>query len=34
MAPALGEDTEDILTSLLGYTWEEVVALKDRNVIL
>ena len=34
MAPALGENTEETLTELLGYTWDEIVALKDRNVIL
>ena len=34
MAPALGENTEDILTNLLGYTWDEVVILKDKKAIL
>jgi len=34
MAPALGEDTEETLTELLGYTWDEIVALKDKDVIL
>ena len=34
MAPALGENTEESLTELLGYTWDEIVALKDKNVIL
>ena len=34
MAPALGENTEEILIALLGYTWDEIVALKDKNVIL
>lgn len=34
MAPVLGENTEEILTELLGYTWDEIVALKDKNVIL
>ena len=34
MAPALGENTEETLTELLGYTWDEIVALKDKNVIL
>ena len=30
----MGENTEEVLTGLLGYTWDEVVALKDKNVIL
>ena len=34
MAPALGENTEEILTDLLGYTWDEIVSLKDKKVIL
>ena len=34
MAPALGENTEEILIDLLGYTWEDVVALKDNHAIL
>ena len=34
MAPALGENTEETLTELLGYTWDEIVGLKDKNVIL
>ena len=33
-APALGENTEEILTDLLGYTWDDVVALKDKRAIL
>jgi crotonobetainyl-CoA:carnitine CoA-transferase CaiB-like acyl-CoA transferase len=32
-APEFGEHTELILTELLGYSWEEVAALKDREVI-
>ena len=32
-APEFGEHTEQILTELLGYSWEEVAALKDREVI-
>ena len=34
MAPALGENTEEILTDLLGYTWDDIVALKDKKAIL
>jgi CoA:oxalate CoA-transferase len=32
-APEHGEHTEQILTGLLGYSWEEVGALRDRQVI-
>jgi crotonobetainyl-CoA:carnitine CoA-transferase CaiB-like acyl-CoA transferase len=32
-APEFGEHTEQILTEMLGYSWEEVAALKDREVI-
>lgn len=32
-APALGQDTEAILTRLLGYTREEVEALRQRGII-
>ncbi len=32
-APEFGEHTELILTELLGYSWEEVAALKEREVI-
>ncbi|GIW44189.1 MAG: CoA transferase [Candidatus Binatia bacterium] len=32
-APEFGQHTEQILTSLLGYSWEEVAALKEREVI-
>jgi len=32
-APEFGEHTEEILTELLGYSWEQVAALKDREVI-
>jgi crotonobetainyl-CoA:carnitine CoA-transferase CaiB-like acyl-CoA transferase len=32
-APEFGEHTEQILTEVLGYTWEEVAALKEREVI-
>ena len=34
MAPAHGENTEEILIDLLGYTWDDLVALKDKGVIL
>ena len=34
MAPSLGENTEETLVDLLGYTWDDIVALKDKNVIL
>ena len=34
MAPAHGENTEDILIDLLDYTWDDLVALKDKGVIL
>jgi crotonobetainyl-CoA:carnitine CoA-transferase CaiB-like acyl-CoA transferase len=32
-APEFGQHTEEILTELLGYSWEEVAALKERQVI-
>jgi len=32
-APEFGEHTERVLIDLLGYTWEEVAALKDGKVI-
>jgi crotonobetainyl-CoA:carnitine CoA-transferase CaiB-like acyl-CoA transferase len=32
-APEFGEHTEQILTEVLGYTWEQVAALKEREVI-
>ena len=34
MAPAHGENTEEILIDLLDYTWDDLVALKDKGVIL
>ena len=34
MAPALGENTEEVLIDLLGYNWDEIVALKDDGAIL
>jgi len=32
-APEFGQHTEEILTELLGYSWEQVEGLKDREVI-
>jgi CoA:oxalate CoA-transferase len=32
-APELGEHTEQILTGLLGYSWEQVAKLRDACVI-
>jgi crotonobetainyl-CoA:carnitine CoA-transferase CaiB-like acyl-CoA transferase len=32
-APEFGQHTEQILTGLLGYSWDEVAALKEREVI-
>jgi crotonobetainyl-CoA:carnitine CoA-transferase CaiB-like acyl-CoA transferase len=32
-APEFGQHTEEILTGLLGYSWEQVAALKDQEVI-
>ena len=34
MAPAHGEDTEDILLNVLGYDWDEIVSLKNDGAIL
>ena len=34
MAPALGENTEEVLIDLLGYDWDDIVALKDDGAIL
>ncbi|MCH8064055.1 MAG: CoA transferase, partial [Chloroflexi bacterium] len=33
-APALGENTEEILIEMLGYTWDDIVELKNEGVIL
>ena len=33
-AAALGENTEEILTEMLGYSWEDAVALKIEGVIV
>ncbi len=32
-APEFGQHSEEILTELLGYTWEQVAALKEQRVI-
>lgn len=32
-APELGENTEMILTELLGYSWDNVARLRDAQVI-
>lgn len=32
-APAFGEHTEEILTELAGYSWEEIAILKEQEVI-
>jgi len=32
-APEFGQHTEEILTDLLGYSWEQVAALKEQDVI-
>jgi crotonobetainyl-CoA:carnitine CoA-transferase CaiB-like acyl-CoA transferase len=34
MAPTHGENTEEILLERLGYTWDDIVSLKDDGVIL
>jgi len=33
-APALGEHTEEVLTSLLGYSSDEIARLRDQGVVL
>ena len=32
-APELGQHTEELLTELLDYSWDEVIGLKDKQVI-
>jgi crotonobetainyl-CoA:carnitine CoA-transferase CaiB-like acyl-CoA transferase len=32
-APELGQHTEEILVETLGYSWDDVVALKEQGVI-
>jgi crotonobetainyl-CoA:carnitine CoA-transferase CaiB-like acyl-CoA transferase len=32
-APEFGQHTEEVLTETLGYSWDEVAALKDKGVI-
>jgi crotonobetainyl-CoA:carnitine CoA-transferase CaiB-like acyl-CoA transferase len=34
MAPAQGENTEEILIDMLGYTWNDIEELKEEGVIL
>jgi crotonobetainyl-CoA:carnitine CoA-transferase CaiB-like acyl-CoA transferase len=34
MAPAHGENTEQVLIELLGYTWDDIETLHDEGVIL
>ena len=34
MAPAQGENTEEILIDLLGYSWEDIAGLQEQRVIL
>jgi crotonobetainyl-CoA:carnitine CoA-transferase CaiB-like acyl-CoA transferase len=34
LGPELGQHTEEILTETLGYTWEQVGALKEAGAIL
>ncbi len=33
-APEFGQHTEEVLTELLGYTWDDVTAFKDKGVII
>ena len=32
-APELGQHTEEVLMEILGYSWDDVIALKDKKVI-
>jgi crotonobetainyl-CoA:carnitine CoA-transferase CaiB-like acyl-CoA transferase len=32
-APEFGQHTEEVLTGLLDYSWEEVAALRERKII-
>jgi hypothetical protein len=34
LATALGENTEQILIDLLGYTWDDIAAMRDEGAIL
>jgi len=34
MAPAHGENTEEILIETLGYTWDDIATLQNEGVIL
>jgi crotonobetainyl-CoA:carnitine CoA-transferase CaiB-like acyl-CoA transferase len=33
-APELGQHTEEVLVDLLGYTWDDLAAFKDKGIIL
>ena len=33
-APELGQHTEEILVDELGYSWDDIVSLQDKGVIL
>jgi crotonobetainyl-CoA:carnitine CoA-transferase CaiB-like acyl-CoA transferase len=33
-APQLGQHTEEVLTGILGFSWEEMPGLRDRGIIL
>jgi crotonobetainyl-CoA:carnitine CoA-transferase CaiB-like acyl-CoA transferase len=33
-APEFGQHTEEILTEIGGYTWEEISELKEKEVII
>ncbi|MFC2017661.1 CoA transferase, partial [Chloroflexota bacterium] len=33
-APELGQHTEEVLTETCGYSWDEIAALKDEEVIM
>jgi len=32
-APEFGQHTEELLSQLLGYSWDQIAALKDQEVI-
>ena len=34
VAPELGQDTEAVLTDLLGYDWGQIAGLKEKGVII
>jgi crotonobetainyl-CoA:carnitine CoA-transferase CaiB-like acyl-CoA transferase len=33
-APEFGQHTEEVLMDLAGYSWEEIAALKEKEVII